>query len=423
MRITKKFTGACCIGKRFINSVNRNQITKDDIKRAAEELKQYEERFREALEKENDGFRSSDIMKRTAMIAETSWMMNQQLLSGYMGLPVQGLGGMAAVLNPAIYGGYGMVFPNGFQGLQQQNDNNKSQMPIANGNNNTLNNNATSQQGPYQIPGFDPSQAQQFQQQQQQAMSAMKNNQVPTAAGTSSNDPQQQNGPQGSNLEKKSPLSNTQNTDSPSDDKRRPINNISKSPQTQMKAQALPQQSQRKPFFNFSGLPSAQQKQKQMASLYQNSYNYMMQNQMAMILQQQIMMQQQQQQQLQQKQQTQQQTIVKDTKNVMVKKEITPKKEKLEKNSENNEVTPVIGQKREREREPSIQSLSFDVDDIGLFPNISLDNSIDIGWGTPTHYNGGKTDTPTFFTYENGGDAMVSTEPQQKRPKLETLET
>merc|ERR1712196_48634 len=91
------------------------------------------------------------------------------------------------------------------------------------------------------------------------AMSAMKNNQVPTAAGTSSNDPQQQNGPQGSNLEKKSPLSNTLNTDSPSNDKRRPINNISKSPQTQMKAQALPQQSQRKPFFNFSGLPSAQQ--------------------------------------------------------------------------------------------------------------------------------------------------------------------
>merc|ERR1712196_621402 len=225
------------------------------------------------------------------------------------------------------------------------------------------------------------------------AMSAMKNNQVPTAAGTSSNDPQQQNGPQGSNLEKKSPLSNTLNTDSPSNDKRRPINNISKSPQ------------------------------KQMASLYQNSYNYMMQNQMAMMLQQQMMMQQRQQQQLQQKQQTQQQTIVKDTKNVMVKKEITPKKEKLEKNSENNEVTPVIGQKREREREPSIQSLSFDVDDIGLFPNISLDNSIDIGWGTPTHYNGGKTDTPTFFTYENGGDAMVSTEPQQKRPKLETLET
>lgn len=170
MRITKKFTGACCIGKRVFSTCNKNSITKAEIEAAEKDLEQLEARFRQALETENDGYRSSDIMKRTAMLAETSWLMNQQLFSsGIYGMPLQ-MGGIGTLgVNPyTLPAANGSAF--GFYPAAVTGTSTAATTTSTTTNGAIIGASALSQQGQssggYQIPQFNSSQLQQIQQQQ-----------------------------------------------------------------------------------------------------------------------------------------------------------------------------------------------------------------------------------------------------------------
>jgi len=80
MRVTKKFTGACCIGKRVFNVGNRRQLTHADVQAAMQDLDKLEARFWATLEQNEDGYRSSDLMKR-------SGLGDAVFLTSYMGYP------------------------------------------------------------------------------------------------------------------------------------------------------------------------------------------------------------------------------------------------------------------------------------------------------------------------------------------------
>lgn len=436
MRITKKFTGACCIGKRFINTVNRNQITQDDIKSAGEDLKQLEARYREALEKENDGYRTSDIMKRTAIIAETSWLMNQQLLNSgmYMGMPMGGMGGLPVGLNP-MYGGYGLMFPGQFP-----NGGKGPQGPVVPGggvggpgglggaNLGKPTANRPGPQGPYQIPGFDPSQLQQLQQQQAQAVSMMQQQQqgVPTGAGqtNSSNTTSSSNNSENAD-DKSKTVTKPPTTVSPKKLNNAPL--MMPAPTTlplggkivdgkvvDAKGNLIPQPGMPNAnMFNFANNGSMNPQQ-QMA-MY--PYNYMLGMQQFMGMQQQMMMQQQ-----------AQGDLAKDSK-ADAKKEVggsKPNKKSVSAKTEpadGTEIPFLIGNKREL----SLSLGSFGQDDLGLIANFSMDSSMDVLFGTPTtSNNGGGNVAPAnqVFFFENGGETLInsgasSSEPPFKRPKIE----
>ena len=56
MRITKKFTGACCLGRRVYHLRDRQQALPAEIKMAQAELDHLEHRFRMRVEHDNSGF-------------------------------------------------------------------------------------------------------------------------------------------------------------------------------------------------------------------------------------------------------------------------------------------------------------------------------------------------------------------------------
>lgn len=62
MRVTKKFTGACCIGKRVQGS-SRRQISEADVEGAAKDLDKLEARFWATLEQSEDSMRNNELLK------------------------------------------------------------------------------------------------------------------------------------------------------------------------------------------------------------------------------------------------------------------------------------------------------------------------------------------------------------------------
>lgn len=55
MRITKKFTGACCLGRRVYHSRDRSRATPAEVELAKVELNHLEQRFRMRIEQEQSG--------------------------------------------------------------------------------------------------------------------------------------------------------------------------------------------------------------------------------------------------------------------------------------------------------------------------------------------------------------------------------
>eukprot|EP00952_Eustigmatos_sp_NYUAD-ZCMA_P012318 49522-Eustigmatos_ZCMA.PRE.1 len=87
-RVTKKFTGACCIGKRvYSNSSGKRQITQEDMAAAQKELDELEARFWSTLEQTDDGYRPADLLKRSGMLNDPNFLHTYQKHLAPLGLP------------------------------------------------------------------------------------------------------------------------------------------------------------------------------------------------------------------------------------------------------------------------------------------------------------------------------------------------
>ena len=114
MRITKKFTGACCLGRRVYHLRDRPQASPTEVAMAKAELDHLEQRFRLRVEHDQSGLPMArrqellvaqpsgmsslyPVQNVSAAAAATSWLQNYSPMAGRQQLPLP----MAGVQAPA----------------------------------------------------------------------------------------------------------------------------------------------------------------------------------------------------------------------------------------------------------------------------------------------------------------------------------
>eukprot|EP00968_Pinguiococcus_pyrenoidosus_P005688 scaffold368_cov258-Pinguiococcus_pyrenoidosus.AAC.51 len=90
MRITKKFTGTACLGKRVYHSAEQNSVNAEEIEKAKEELSTLETRFKTRLERNR---RKDQCKKNAFRIARVSWTPSHQALCRSAGVRLDGASG------------------------------------------------------------------------------------------------------------------------------------------------------------------------------------------------------------------------------------------------------------------------------------------------------------------------------------------
>jgi hypothetical protein len=104
MRITKKYAGASCLGKRIYHLSDRGPATVADIEMAKAELAQLEHRFRLRVKHGQSGV---SLPLRTDFLPGASAMFSQQWLLGLATMNAPALG--ALQLPPAPIGAHGVL--------------------------------------------------------------------------------------------------------------------------------------------------------------------------------------------------------------------------------------------------------------------------------------------------------------------------
>lgn len=90
---------------RVFNTCNRRQITLSDMQAAQKDLEKLEARFWATLDQSEDGYRSTDILKRNSLIGDSAWQAYSQQLFANGGMPMNM--GFLGTANPYFPAGVG----------------------------------------------------------------------------------------------------------------------------------------------------------------------------------------------------------------------------------------------------------------------------------------------------------------------------